>query len=278
VALSALDRLSKLKNAPIAREQLAALQADPAVVEATSRVAATAASPVVQQIADLATHPDVLAAIDLSSHPGASIPGHAAQLALADAMQSSVVQQYQALTSSPQALAHVAALSSPVLAALADAHDAAGITPPAVLTTVTRATPTRTAGSTRSAKDQKMVAAATPTGKIMPMQATVNGVLASATFEVRVTPQVDRFKPTRFCVDPDVAKYFRITDIKIGNQSQLAGSGELPASMFDPRVLNEYSFDVCPAGTFIVITGRNADSAGPHDFACGIAGEEHSNG
>lgn len=274
---SPLEKLGRLRNAPIAREQLAALKADPAVVEATSRVAATAASPIVQRIADVASHPDVIEAIKLSAHPGAGIEGHAAQLALADVMRRPAVQQYQTLTSHPEALAHVEALSSPVLAALADAHDAAGITPPAVLTTTaTRATPTQSAGSTRSEKDTKM-AGNTATGKIMPMQASVNAVAAGATFEVRVTPQVDRFKATRFCVDPDVGKYFRITDIKIGNQSQLAGSGELPASMFDPRVLNEYSFDVCPAGTYIVIQGRNADAA-VHDFACGIAGEEHSNG
>lgn len=96
-------------------------------------------------------------------------------------------------------------------------------------------------------------------------------VPAGGTFALTVQPQRP-FKTTRFVVSSDIAFYFDITDVKVGQVSQLAASSVTPASAFTEQALGSaVDWDTADIGNLIVITGTNVHSL-PHPFRSALFG------
>ena len=276
--MAALNLLALQRKKNAGRAQLDALLAHPSVVAAQQTVAQTSASPVVQEALRLQATPIVQQAITLSDHPAvvAGLSDHPAVAALDEVKADPTVIRFQELSAHPDVVAHVAALSSPALTAVADARALAttGATPTTTATPPTpRPNPTKYAGSPRPGATN--MPATTPTSRSCPcrFRRVPSPPVRASTFASR-----PRWPATikRLNVDPSIAQYFRVTEIKIGNRSQLAASGDLPASMFSSLALWEIDFDVCESGTYVTVSVRNVDSAA-HDFAAGFIGEEHAN-
>ena len=66
---------------------------------------------------------------------------------------------------------------------------------------------------------------------VLPM-ASSGTVAAAASSTITARPQTIAFKPQRIVVPATIAPDFTIDDIKVGNKSQLAQSGSLPAEAF----------------------------------------------
>lgn len=73
---------------------------------------------------------------------------------------------------------------------------------------------------------------------VLPMTST--GVVTAGTSStITARPQTIAFKPQRLVIPATIAPDFTIEDIKVGNKSQLAQSGSLPAEAF-----TQTSFDI----------------------------------
>jgi hypothetical protein len=107
-----------------------------------------------------------------------------------------------------------------------------------------------------------------PTGsdiREFPIGFTFRNIAAGASVDIEVKPQV-KFKGHRLAVDPRLARYFTILDIKVGKDSQLAATGEMPASAFSALAVDT-RMELDPAEPGIVLTLRvsNIDTT-PRDF------------
>jgi len=106
------------------------------------------------------------------------------------------------------------------------------------------------------------------------------GVLILPTQSAQITarPQASAFLPERIVI-ADSANWV-VNDVKIGNASRFAQSGDVPALSFDSRAVGSHVMfgPVQPAQDFIVVTTRlpSCDESAP--FFCGVQGrlvEEH---
>jgi hypothetical protein len=69
------------------------------------------------------------------------------------------------------------------------------------------------------------------------------------------------------------APFFIINDIKVGKDSQLAASGNLPAEAFSNLSVGvRMELDTAEPGIVITLTVTNADTTGPHDFRAVLYG------
>ena len=104
------------------------------------------------------------------------------------------------------------------------------------------------------------------------------GIGAGALGEIEVKPQV-RFQGHRLAVASSCARYFNIVDIKVGKDSQLAATGEMPAEAFSSvSVGTQMELDPAPPGIVITLIVRNTDSTA-QDFGAvlyGVVEEGHS--
>ena len=83
--------------------------------------------------------------------------------------------------------------------------------------------------------------------------------------EVEVKPQV-LFRGERLAVAPSNARSFHIVDIKVGKDSQLAATGEMPAEAFSALAVGvRMELDTAQPGIVIVLIVRNTDTT-PQDF------------
>ena len=78
--------------------------------------------------------------------------------------------------------------------------------------------------------------------------------------EVEVKPQV-LFRGERLAVAPSNARSFSIVDIKVGKDSQLAATGEMPAEAFSALAVGvRMELDTAQPGIVIVLIVRNTDT------------------
>lgn len=78
--------------------------------------------------------------------------------------------------------------------------------------------------------------------------------------EVEVKPQV-LFRGERLAVAPSNARSFHIVDIKVGKDSQLAATGEMPAEAFSALAVGvRMELDTAQPGIVIVLIVRNTDT------------------
>ena len=83
----------------------------------------------------------------------------------------------------------------------------------------------------------------------------MTSVPGNATANIHVRPQVT-FAPTGLLIPREVAKKFTIIDIKIGKNSQLANSGEIPATAFSTTAW-PFKIRKCHVAQDIIISVRN---------------------
>lgn len=97
------------------------------------------------------------------------------------------------------------------------------------------------------------------------------GIPAGATQEIEVKPQV-RFQGHRLAVAQSIARYFNIVDIKVGKDSQLAATGEMPGEAFSSlSVGTQMELDPAPPGIVITLLVHNIDVAA-QDFGAVLYG------
>jgi hypothetical protein len=98
-----------------------------------------------------------------------------------------------------------------------------------------------------------------------------NAIPAGANQEIEVKPQV-RFQGHRLAVAQSCARYFNIVDIKVGKDSQLAATGEMPAESFSSlSVGTQVELDPAPPGIVITLIVHNTDT-GAQNFGAVLYG------
>lgn len=96
---------------------------------------------------------------------------------------------------------------------------------------------------------------------VLPMSST-GAVAAGASSTITARPQTMAFKPQRVVVPATIAPNFTIEDIKVGNVSQLAQSGSLPAEAFVQTLFDgEMDMDTCQTSQDFVIQLTNISGA-----------------
>jgi len=97
-------------------------------------------------------------------------------------------------------------------------------------------------------------------------------VAPSATVQVISRPQVT-FRPQRIVIPASVASNFSIADVRIGKNSQLVSSDELPAELFLPDAVNVLlALDTANIGQDVELTVRNLDASNSQDFRGAMIG------
>lgn len=96
-------------------------------------------------------------------------------------------------------------------------------------------------------------------------------VAAGVSSQIPAAPQ-NLFRAERLVVPSDIAFDFGVTDIKVGNVSQLVQSAELPAAIFSEVAIDtNVSWDTAEVGNQISIVARNK-SALAIDFTAALLG------
>lgn len=94
---------------------------------------------------------------------------------------------------------------------------------------------------------------------------------AGVSSQIPAAPQ-NLFRAERLVVPSDIAFDFGVTDIKVGNVSQLVQSAELPAAIFSEVAIDtNVSWDTAEVGNQISIVARNK-SALAIDFTAALLG------
>jgi hypothetical protein len=102
-------------------------------------------------------------------------------------------------------------------------------------------------------------------------------IAAGQLAEIEVKPQV-RFQGHRLAVAASQARYFNIVDIKVGKDSQLAATGEMPAEAFSSLAVGtQMELDCAPPGIVITLIVHNVDTAA-QDFGAVLYGEVEEGG
>jgi len=80
------------------------------------------------------------------------------------------------------------------------------------------------------------------------------------------------FRPERLVIPSDIAFDLGIVDIKVGNQSQLVQSVEVPAALFSEVAIDtNVTFDTAEVGNQVSVQARNKSGA-PLEFTAGLIG------
>lgn len=81
------------------------------------------------------------------------------------------------------------------------------------------------------------------------------------------------FRSERLIIPSDIAFDFGVRDVKVGNQSQLAQSVEVPGAMFSEVAIDtQVTFDTAEVGNQISIDVRNKTAADTIEFTGGLMG------
>lgn len=102
--------------------------------------------------------------------------------------------------------------------------------------------------------------------------ASTGTVAAAGTATITARPQSFAFKPERLFIPATIGPDFTITDIKVGNVSQLVQSGELPAEAFSQTSFGiEMDFDTVQTSQDFIIQVTNI-SGGARTFRALVLG------
>lgn len=94
---------------------------------------------------------------------------------------------------------------------------------------------------------------------------------AGVTLQVPSSPQ-NLFRPERLVIPSDIAFDFGVTDIKVGNVSQLVQSAELPAAIFTEVAIDtDVNWDTAEIGNQVSLSLRNK-TAGAVEFTGALLG------
>lgn len=96
-------------------------------------------------------------------------------------------------------------------------------------------------------------------------------VEAATSAAIPAAPQ-NLFRPERLVIPSDIAFDAGVRDIKVGNQSQLVQSVEVPGALFSEVAINTgVTFDTAEVGNQISVDVRNK-SANDFEFSAGLVG------
>lgn len=99
---------------------------------------------------------------------------------------------------------------------------------------------------------------------------SVATVAATAASTLSATPQVV-FKPQRLIIPAAIADNFVITDLKVGKNSQLAATGNIPAATFVAGAFDvKLNLDTCQIAMGISLSVTNISGAAVRFLACMI--------
>lgn len=108
--------------------------------------------------------------------------------------------------------------------------------------------------------------------RLFPLGFTQLAVASLATVTVTSRPQI-LFRPQRIVIPASVGTNFVITDIRIGKDSQLVQSTELPAEIFSPTAVGVMlTLDTAQQGCDVSMSVKNTDAGSPHDFRATMFG------
>lgn len=127
----------------------------------------------------------------------------------------------------------------------------------------------------RAARGAMVVPRSVENSRRFPLGITPTNVLAppspDSQKDIKASPQVT-FRPERLIIPSDIAAFFTIVDLKIGNRSQLVAAGEIPATVFsEVGVDANLRMDTAQISMEIVITVKNIDSS-PRMFRAALLG------
>lgn len=104
-----------------------------------------------------------------------------------------------------------------------------------------------------------------------PLGFVPTAVAAATSVQVPSAPQ-NLYRPERLVIPSDIAFDAGVADIKVGNQSQLVQSVEVPAALFSEVAINTgVTFDTAEIGNQVSVTIRNK-SAAAFEFTAGLVG------
>lgn len=104
-----------------------------------------------------------------------------------------------------------------------------------------------------------------------PLGFVPTSVGAGVTSQIPSSPQ-NLFRPERLVIPSDVAFDFGVSDIKVGNVSQLVQSAEVPAAIFsEVSIDTDVYFDTAEIGNQVSVNVRNK-SAGAIEFTAALLG------
>lgn len=90
--------------------------------------------------------------------------------------------------------------------------------------------------------------------------------MGGAATEVSANPQIP-FRSEELRIDEATAADFDITDVTVGNKTQMAQKGPMAAAIFLPNsVGTRLACDVASPGINVVLTVSNTDAMANHDF------------
>ena len=97
-------------------------------------------------------------------------------------------------------------------------------------------------------------------------------VIAAGTSSAVPSAPQNLFRPERLVIPSDIAFDLGVRDIKVGNQSQLVQSAEVPAALFSEVAINTgVTFDTAEVGNQVSVDVRNK-SAAALEFSAGLVG------
>lgn len=104
-----------------------------------------------------------------------------------------------------------------------------------------------------------------------PLGFVPTAIAATTTVQIPSAPQ-NLYRPERLVIPSDIAFDLGIADIKVGNQSQLVQSVEVPAALFSEVAINTgVTFDTAEVGNQVSVNARNK-SAAALEFTAGLVG------
>lgn len=106
----------------------------------------------------------------------------------------------------------------------------------------------------------------------MPLGFVPTTVAASGIATIPAAPQ-NIFRAERLMIPSDIAFDLGVTDLKVGNQSQFAQSGEVPAVLFSEVAINTgVEFDTAEVGNQVSCAVRNKDTVNDVVFTAAAVG------
>jgi hypothetical protein len=104
-----------------------------------------------------------------------------------------------------------------------------------------------------------------------PMGIKSLAIAAGATVPVTLTPK-DAFRPERLSIPSDLAGYFVVSSLMVGNSNEFATSEEIPARLFQEDATEiTFGADTCPANGSITFNVKNTSSV-TRDFRAALVG------
>lgn len=109
-------------------------------------------------------------------------------------------------------------------------------------------------------------------GRRYPLGFVPTTLPASTTALIPAAPQ-NLFRAERLVIPSDIAFDIGVVDVKVGNQSQLVQSVEVPAAVFSEVAIDTHvTFDTAEVGNQISVQARNKLTTGPVDFTAAMIG------